>query len=612
MWRRWNSGSRLWRKQALAIGALVTTSLLGLGLTEMTFSYREAIRQVARTQAAQGQEIAYAIRSALGSIERQLEATTALPWEIDGWLNTQTRREEYQRLLRIAPAVERVRHLAAGGTQTLTVSRRDPDQLINAQSPADGLSSSPRKGALQCVYSLVSYAADYEPLLTLTLSSSERGAGQTLADINLRTLAGELKSALDPSGASTFVTDSQGHIVLARDTRLMLDRQLLPGADGGSPTTRAGAAAVGLDGQAAIRSSVHLAELGWTVHIEQLRQTALAPVIATMLRAAAFIAVGVVLALGTAAALTTRLTAPVLTLGKTAALLGAGDLTARANPRTRNQDELDELANTFNHMADNLQESYANLEQKVADKTRDLAHANAELSAWSKTLEHRVDEKVREVNHLSRLKRFFSPNLVAKLTSAGGEDPLHSHRQQVSVLFADLRGFTAFADRHHEQPERVMEVLSEFHGAMGELIYARSGTLERFTGDGMMVFFNDPEPVADHADQAVLLGQEMQAATARLSAGWRARDIELSLGVGISTGTATLGAIGFRERIDYAAIGMVTNVAARLCAEARAGETLVSQEAMDAMQASRAAGVARQLVLKGVSRPVTAYLIAAA
>ena len=233
-----------------------------------------------------------------------------------------------------------------------------------------------------------------------------------------------------------------------------------------------------------------------------------------------------------------------------------------------------------------------------------------ELAQWSATLEQRVAHGVAQVQRLQRLTRFFSPRLAERLVAESGDDPLRSHRREVSVLFADLRGFTAFAET--ASPEQVMAMLSQFHQAMGDLIFAAEGTLERFTGDGMMVFFNDPDPTPDHAWRAVQLGLAMQAAMPPLLARWQGLGGLHGLAVGISRGPATLGAIGFQGRLDYAAIGSVTNRAARLCAEAQAAEVLVC-DAVQADLAGRLPCAALPVVqLKGFAQPLALYRVLAA
>jgi len=231
----------------------------------------------------------------------------------------------------------------------------------------------------------------------------------------------------------------------------------------------------------------------------------------------------------------------------------------------------------------------------------------AALAEGAATLERRVAEGVAEVQRLSRLKRFFSPRLAARLVGDAGEAALGSHRAEVTVLFADLRGFSAFAET--APAERVMALLAEFHAAMGRLIFGAEGTLERFTGDGMMVFFNDPDPVPDHSAQALQLALAMQAEAARLAQGWSRAGGPLGLAIGVARGIATLGAVGFEGRVDYAAIGPVTNLAARLCAEAAAGEVWISEAVQREIGGRFETQPLAPLVLKGFAQPVAAWRV---
>ena len=229
----------------------------------------------------------------------------------------------------------------------------------------------------------------------------------------------------------------------------------------------------------------------------------------------------------------------------------------------------------------------------------------SELADWNRTLEQRVADGVAQLDRMARLKRFFSPALVQALLADGAGDPLASHRREITVVFIDLRGFTAFTET--ADPEEVMGVLREFHAAMGELILAHEGTLERFTGDGIMVFFNDPLPVPDAPARALRMAIAMQAAMARLQQGWQRRAYALQAGIGIATGFATIGAIGFPGRIDYGAIGTVTNLAARLCGEAAGGEILLAPRVVAALDEREfAVEPAGDFVLKGFARPIAA------
>ena len=210
----------------------------------------------------------------------------------------------------------------------------------------------------------------------------------------------------------------------------------------------------------------------------------------------------------------------------------------------------------------------------------------------------------RMVEQLSRLKRFFSPQLAELIVQGGADDPLRTHRREVTVVFLDLRGFTAFAET--SEPEEVMGVLREYHAEMGKLILDHEGTLERFAGDGMMIFFNDPLLVPNPAERAVRMAIAMRDRVSRLAARWRRQGYELDLGIGIAKGFATIGAIGFEGRWDYGAIGPVTNLAARLCGEAKPGQILISPRLLAEVGDLLETEEVGLLALKGFARPVMA------
>jgi class 3 adenylate cyclase len=223
----------------------------------------------------------------------------------------------------------------------------------------------------------------------------------------------------------------------------------------------------------------------------------------------------------------------------------------------------------------------------------------------NRTLEQRVDEQVAQLERMGRLKRFFSPQLAELIVSGDAEDPLKSHRREITVVFLDLRGFTAFAET--AEPEEVMGVLREYHAEMGRLVLEHEGTLERFTGDGMMIFFNDPVPVPNPAERAIRMALAMRERVTGLAQGWRKRGFDLDFGVGIAQGYATIGAIGFEGRWDYGAIGTVTNLAARLCGEAQPGQLLISRRMIGTIEELVDAEPVGELALKGFSRPVSVF-----
>ena len=231
----------------------------------------------------------------------------------------------------------------------------------------------------------------------------------------------------------------------------------------------------------------------------------------------------------------------------------------------------------------------------------------AQLEQWNRTLEQRVAAQLVEIERLGSLKRFLSPQVAEMILSAGDERVLESHRREITVVFCDLRGFTAFAET--SEPEEVMGVLRQYHEALGQLIFRHEGTLERFVGDGLVVLFNDPLPCPDPSARAVRMAVAMRARIADLSESWRKQGHELGFGVGIAQGYATLGRIGFEGRSDYAAIGPVANLASRLCDEASDGDIFISQRALAAVEHLIEAQPLGDLVLKGFVRPVTSYRI---
>jgi class 3 adenylate cyclase len=228
----------------------------------------------------------------------------------------------------------------------------------------------------------------------------------------------------------------------------------------------------------------------------------------------------------------------------------------------------------------------------------------AELADWNRTLEARVREQVDELERMTRLRRFLSPAL-AELLLTQGEGILESHRREIAVLFADLRGWTGFSST--TEPEDVMGVIRSFHTAMGKLILDFEATVGWFAGDGLMVWFNDPLPCPDPAARAVRLAAAMRDAMAELKTVWRKRGHELDFSVGIALGYATLGKIGFEGRYDYGAVGSVMNLASRLCDEAKPGQIIVSRRVLAEVEEIVEAEPVGALTLKGFGNPVEAF-----
>lgn len=234
-----------------------------------------------------------------------------------------------------------------------------------------------------------------------------------------------------------------------------------------------------------------------------------------------------------------------------------------------------------------------------------VMHQADELRDWNAKLEEKVRDQVSQLERLSRLKRFVSPKIGDLILSGEVDDPLKTHRREITVVFTDLRGFTAFGEA--AEPEEVMGVLRDYHGTLGRIVMRHEGTIEHFAGDGVMILFNDPIQLDQPERAAVRMAIDMRDAVGKLAVDWKKRGHDLGFGVGIANGYATMGAIGFEDRRDYGAVGPVCNLAARLCSEASAGQILVSQRVCGRIEQDVLTETVGELALKGFHRAVQAF-----
>jgi DNA-binding response OmpR family regulator len=229
------------------------------------------------------------------------------------------------------------------------------------------------------------------------------------------------------------------------------------------------------------------------------------------------------------------------------------------------------------------------------------------LEEWNRTLEEKVSRQVAEIERMNRLRRYLSPQIAETILKGEDESLFRSHRREITVVFLDLRGFTAFSD--NAEPEEVMELLRNYHAEMGKLIFKFQGTLELFVGDGIVIIFNDPILCESHTEKAVRMALEMRDRMKELRTGWVKKGCDLDLGVGLAAGYATLGTIGFEGRLDYGTVGNLPNLTARLCAEAKGGQILTNQKTLGKIEDSVEAEALGEFHLKGFLRPVVAYNI---
>jgi adenylate cyclase len=248
--------------------------------------------------------------------------------------------------------------------------------------------------------------------------------------------------------------------------------------------------------------------------------------------------------------------------------------------------------------------------KELRERTDQLEVRSQEITALNRELEKRVADQVGEIERMGRLRRFLPPQVADLIVASGSEQQLESHRREITALFCDLRGFTGFSES--SDPEDVMALLRDYHAAIGEIIVKYSGTLERYAGDGVMVVFNDPVLVENPALQAVHMALEMRDDIGALTDRWRRLGHDIGFGIGIAHGFATLGTIGFEGRFDYAAIGTVSNVASRLCDEARPGQILISPRVLMKVEEAVKVEPIGEFTLKGIRRPLVAYNVLAA
>lgn len=559
----------LFRKYVLLFSSIVGAALLANGAVEVWFLYRDHTQLLLRVQREQAEAAATKIGQFVKEIEGQLGWTTQLPWSA-GALDQ--RRFDALRLLRQVPAVTELTQIDAAGKERLKVSRLAMD-VVNSQTD---LSQEPRftqAVARRTFHGPVYFRRESEPYMTLSVAGTRRDAGVSAAEVNLKFIWDVVSQIKVGSGGRAYVVDAQGRLIahpdislVLRNTDFALLAQVQAARAGGTSPERA-LSTTDFQGQKVLAAFAPISPLGWWVFAELPLDEAYAPLIDSIQRTGLVLLLGIFGAILAALFLARRMVVPIQALQAGAARIGGGELGARVEVRTG--DELEALADQFNSMSTELR-----------------------------------DSRERE-ERVGKLRRFLSPQLAEVIESSGSESMLESHRREVSVVFCDMRGFTAFAEA--AEPEQVMTVLKEYHAALGTLIHKFQGTLERFVGDGVLVLFNDPIPCPDPQARAVRMALEMQAAIATLAARWRAAGHELGFGIGITHGYATLGRIGFEGRFDYSAIGSVVNLAARLCGEARDGQILIDSAVHAAVAGQVDCEDVGEIALKGIRRPVKVF-----
>ncbi|HEY8381416.1 MAG TPA: adenylate/guanylate cyclase domain-containing protein [Microvirga sp.] len=540
----------LFGKSFLALFLAVVVPLTASGLGEAWFGYWAQRDRLDQLLGVEARAAAFRIQGFIDTITGQLGWLVQLPWseEVD-----ERRRIDALRLLRQVPAVSNVTLIDGQGRERLHVSRIGLNRLeARTDRQADpGVEGARARGIW---FSEITHVRGSEPYVTVAFAGSRPSVGIVLAEVNLKLIWDVIAGIRIGGTGHAYLLDGPGRLIAHPDISLVLrgadDATLRPfRAIRAAVAVAEGRTAFGqnADGGAVIAAASAVPGVDWTVLVEQPLAEAFRPIHAALLRTAGIFVGGSLVAALLAYWLARRMTGPIRLLQQGTERIRMGQFEHRISLRTG--DELQRLAESFNSMAAGLAESQERQER------------------------------------IAKLKRFLAPQVAELVERAGGDDMLEGRRVEVVAIFGDLRGFTAFSA--NAEPDAVMRVLAEYHEAVGAIVTARQATLTSFAGDGLMILVNAPVPVPDPVDQALDMARDIQCAVRELVVTWQQRGHRIGHGMGLALGPATVGRIGYEGRHDYAAIGCVTNLAARLCAAARDGEILVDAAAAAAARQQR-------------------------
>ena len=553
----------LFQKYLLVLFMAVAIPLAINGVVEAWLGYRDQRATLNQLLGVQATSAAARIHGFIEGIQNELGWLVQLPWTDEP---DEQRRTDALRLFRQAPAIASLQLVDDRGRERLYVSRIGLNRI---DSRADRSTDPAVVGArsARIWFGDVRYNRGSEPYLTIAVSGNRPSVGAVIAEVNLKLVWDVISAIKVGKTGFAFVLDEPGRLIAHPDISLVLR-----GADEATSKPfqairhAIGRAGVGfatgrnLQGREVAAASATVPGPDWTVVVEQPLSEAFAAIYAALWRTAELVLVGTIFSGLLAYALARRMTEPIRLLEEGTEQIGAGLFDHRITIETG--DELQLLADSFNRMAGELA----------------LAQEQQE--------------------RIARLRRFLAPQVADLVDQAGNDSVLEGRRTEVVVVFCDLRGFTSFSAG--VTPEEVMNVLSEYYEALGRTITTFAATLISFSGDGLMVLVNAPVPVEEPAIRAIDLAMEMQRSVQDLIVRWRARGYQIGFGVGLASGPATVGRIGYESRFDYTAIGSVVNLAARLCASAADREILIDAKIAEAVKDRRP--------LKGLgNRPIRGY-----
>ena len=601
---------------------LVGFGILTSGLIGTYYHLSDIQEQASHLQQEIASSAAYKIEKFIEDIEGSMKAVTlsreiianGLSPDIDFQLN---------KLLKLSAPVSEAFAADANGVIYKHVSRVRTIALKSKQSiSSTNAFQKAIKG--ETFYGNVFFVQDSEPYMTITIPI-ERYVGEIIgvlqAQVNLRFIWDLVSSIQFGGGGHAYIVTRYGDLIAHPSISLVLKRQNLSVLDqvqkgfSDNPQTikkTSTSVTANLHGAKVLSSFTLIPKLDWLVIIEQPMREAYHNIFEALLRTSGLLLFGVAMTLVASLLMIRRVLKPLEVLRQGAESISSGDLSYRFDVNTG--DEFEIVSEEFNNMAAAIQDSHVNLEDKVERRTREIAESNLKLEEARKdledlnhSLEDKVQSQVQELERINRIKHFLAPQVSEAILKSDNINPFQTHRKEVTVVFIDLRGFTDFSDSH--EPEEVMNVLREYHEEIGALIDKYQGTLEHFAGDGIMVFFNDPLPQEDHLELAVSMSVDIQRRVAAIRPEWQKKEYNLDVGIGLTTGFATLGIIGFEGRLEYGAIGNVPNLAARLSGEAKGGQIIIDKKTYSRIDHLIEVQSLEELSLKGFSRPISAFNI---
>ncbi|MBT8360815.1 MAG: HAMP domain-containing protein [Desulfobacterales bacterium] len=615
---------RLIRSYFLVSFLLVGLGILASGLIGIYYHLSDIREQTSLLQQEIANNAALKVEQFIEEIEISMWAVTlnreiiahGLSPDIDFQLN---------KLLKISAPVNEAFATDANGVVYEHVSRVRSVVLRNKQSIS---STNAFDKAIngETFYGSVFFVHESEPYMSITIPI-ERYAGEFIgvlqSQVNLKYIWDLISKIQFGNDGYAYIVSRYGDLIAHPSISLVLQRPDLSSLDqvqrgffennqDQSEEESSTLVTTNLKGEKVLSSFTLIPKLDWLVVIEQPMKEAFDKFFDSLFRTSALLLFGLAMTFIASALLIRKVLRPLEVLRQGAESIGVGDLSYRFNVKTG--DEFEIVSNEFNNMAKAIQDSHANLEDKVASRTREITESNRalektrkELEELNKSLEDKVKSQVSELERINRIKHFLPPTVSEAILKSDVVDPFQTHRKEITSVFIDLRGFTNFSDSH--EPEEVMQVLREYHEAVGKLIDKYGGTLEHFAGDGIMIFFNDPRPQNNHIELAVRMSLEVQQRVGEIRPEWHRKGYNLDVGIGLTTGFATLGILGFEGRLEYGVIGNVPNLAARLSGEAKGGQIVIDRKTYSRIDNLIEVQSLGELSLKGFSRSIPAYSI---